>query len=166
MDGSLIWEVCMHETLSRSGENIGKEEKESRMTRICIVLAVFLVSTIFGMADMEIQSQMYQAIQSDGSWHAAFAGLDAQEISLIRSRAEVENASLYAVTNYGMDEGYTIEGKETVICGFDESFQEMMPDAQIDIGEFPSEGNEAAMTKSVRTQMDLEKGDTVTLETP
>lgn len=143
-----------------------KRKRQSRMTRICIVLAVFLVSTIFGMADMEIQSQMYQAIQSDGSWHAAFAGLDAQEISLIRSRAEVENASLYAVTNYGMDEGYTIEGKETVICGFDESFQEMMSDAQIDIGEFPSEGNEAAVTKSVRTQMDLEKGDTVTLETP
>ena len=143
-----------------------KRKRQSRMTRICIVLAVFLVSTIFGMADMEIQSQMYQAIQSDGSWHAAFAGLDAQEISLIRSRAEVENASLYAVTNYGMDEGYMIEGKETVICGFDESFQEMMPDAQIDIGEFPSEGNEAAVTKSVRTQMDLEKGDTVTLETP
>ena len=44
-----------------------KRKRQSRMTRICIVLAVFLVSSIFGMAAMEIQSQMYQAIQSDGS---------------------------------------------------------------------------------------------------
>lgn len=143
-----------------------KRKRQSRMTRICIVLAVFLVSSIFGMADMEIQSQMYQAIQSDGSWHAAFAGLDEEEMRLIRSRAEVESASLYAVTNYGLDEGYTIGNKETVICGFDENFQELMPDAQIADGGFPSGRNEAAVTKSVRTQMDLEKGDTVTLRTP
>ncbi|HJC73559.1 MAG TPA: FtsX-like permease family protein [Candidatus Mediterraneibacter faecavium] len=143
-----------------------KRKRQSRMTRICIVLAVFLVSSIFGMADMEIQSQMYQAIQSDGSWHAVFAGLDEEEIHQIRSRAEVESASRYAVTNYGLDEGYTIGSKETVVCGFDENFQELMPDAEIDDGRFPSGRNEAAVTKSVRTQMDLEKGDTVTLRTP
>ena len=85
-----------------------KRKRQSRMTRICIVLAVFLVSSIFGMADMEIQSQMYQAIQSDGSWHAAFAGLNEEEIQLIRSRAEVDTASRYAATNYRLDEGYTI----------------------------------------------------------
>lgn len=142
-----------------------KRKRQSRMTRICIVLAVFLVSSIFGMADMEIQSQMYQAIQSDGSWHAAFAGLNEEEIQLIRSRAEVDTASRYAATNYRLDEGYTIGGKETVICGFDKTMAELMPDAKIDDGEFPSGRNEAAVTKSVRTQMNLEKGDTLTLHT-
>ena len=40
--------------------------KQSRMTRICIVLAVALVMTIFGMADMEIRNQIRQARMSDG----------------------------------------------------------------------------------------------------
>ena len=46
--------------------------KRSRMARICIVLAVALVMTIFGMADMEIRNQIRQARMSDGGWHASF----------------------------------------------------------------------------------------------
>ena len=36
-------------------------KKQSRMSIFCIVLAVFLVTTIFGMADMFIRSQIIQA---------------------------------------------------------------------------------------------------------
>ena len=35
-------------------------KKQSRMSIFCIVLAVFLVTTIFGMADMFIRSQILQ----------------------------------------------------------------------------------------------------------
>ena len=37
-------------------------KKQSRMSIFCIVLAVFLVTTIFGMADMFIRSQILQAV--------------------------------------------------------------------------------------------------------
>ena len=50
--------------------------KQNRMTRLCIVFSVFLVTVIFSMADMEIRSQKLQAIQSDGSWHANFMQID------------------------------------------------------------------------------------------
>ena len=40
-----------------------QHRKQNRMTRLCIVLAVFLVTVIFGMADMEMRSQMIQASQ-------------------------------------------------------------------------------------------------------
>ncbi len=55
-----------------------RHRKQNRMTRLCIVLAVFLVTVIFGMADMEMRSQYIQAIKTDGSWHAAFAMEDEQ----------------------------------------------------------------------------------------
>lgn len=35
--------------------------KQNRMSIFCIVLAVFLVTAIFGMADMYIRSQLLQA---------------------------------------------------------------------------------------------------------
>ena len=46
-------------------------KKQSRMSIFCIVLAVFLVTTIFGMADMFIRSQILQAQQESGNWHIA-----------------------------------------------------------------------------------------------
>ena len=35
--------------------------RQSRMVRLCIILSVFLITAIFGMADMEIRSQNAQA---------------------------------------------------------------------------------------------------------
>ena len=40
--------------------------RQNRMTRFCIVLAVFLVTVIFGMADMEMRSQLIQAVFRSG----------------------------------------------------------------------------------------------------
>ena len=60
------------------------------MIRVCITLAVFLAASIFSMADMEIRSQIYQTVQSNGSWQAAFTGLTEEQEKLVRARAEVE----------------------------------------------------------------------------
>ena len=43
--------------------------KQSRMSIFCIVLAVFLVTTIFGMADMFIRGQILQAQLDGGNFH-------------------------------------------------------------------------------------------------
>ncbi len=45
--------------------------KQNRMSIICIILAVFLVTTIFGMADMFIRSQIIQAQIDGGNFHIA-----------------------------------------------------------------------------------------------
>ena len=45
--------------------------KQSRMSIFCIVLAVFLVTTIFGMADKFVRSQILQTQQEYGNWHIA-----------------------------------------------------------------------------------------------
>ena len=45
--------------------------RQSRMSVLCILLSVFLVTAIFGMADLFIQAQQLQARQEDGDWHIA-----------------------------------------------------------------------------------------------
>ena len=89
--------------------------KQNWMTRLCIVLAVFLVTVIFSMADMEMRSQMVQAVQSDGKWHAGFL-VDDEQAALLAARPEVERTARYGVLNYHLEEGYQIEGIETGIC--------------------------------------------------
>ena len=40
--------------------------RQSRMTRICIFLAVFLVAVMFGMADMYLQGAARREIEENG----------------------------------------------------------------------------------------------------
>ena len=101
--------------------------RQSRLTRLCILLAVFLVSAIFGMADMYMRCMRLQAIQTDGAWHAAFRGISVQDEAILRSRPEVKEAARYATLNYRLDQEYEIAGIRTVICGMDEKFLSFFP---------------------------------------
>ena len=53
--------------------------KQSRMVRLCIILSVFLVTAIFGMADMEIRCQKAQAEINYGKWHAGLQSMSDEE---------------------------------------------------------------------------------------
>lgn len=140
--------------------------RQSRLTRLCIILAVFLIAGIFGMADMEIRSQMQQTVRSQGAWHAVFKGLNDRQQSLVAQRAEVETSSRYAVTNYNLDLDYTVAGVKTGICGFDASMLTLFPALEIEDGAFPQNAAEALATHDMKTQLGLSVGDTITLETP
>ena len=43
--------------------------KQSKMTRICIALAVFLVAVMFGLSDMYLQGLTNKEMQENGNWH-------------------------------------------------------------------------------------------------
>ena len=140
--------------------------KQSRMTRLCITLAVFLIAAIFGMGDMEIRNQRAMALKDDGAWHAAFRGVTKEQSAMIGAYPEVKRSSRYAVTNYKLDKDYTIEGKKAAVCGFDEDFLELFPLARIVEGHFPTEADEAVVTDNLQKQTEISVGDYLTLETP
>lgn len=140
--------------------------KKSRLTRFCIILAVFLIASIFGMADMEIRCQKTMAIQEDGAWHAAFQGITEEQAELIAARPEVETGSFYAVMNYRLDMDYKIGDTKAAICGFDEDFLKLYPAAKIVEGSFPRTSDEAIVTQSVQKRLNLHVGDTFSLSTP
>jgi putative ABC transport system permease protein len=140
-------------------------KKQSRMTRLCIVLAVFLVTAIFGMADMEIRSQKLQAIQTDGAWHVAFRDITQEQADMIAARPDVASSSWYGALNYRLDDNYTVDGRQVGICGFDASFPDLMPAAAVAEGTFPTEG-QALLTQDAKEQLGLSLGDTFSLNLP
>lgn len=140
--------------------------KKSRMTRMCIVLAVFLVTTIFGMADMEIRSQKMQAVYSNGGWHASFKNITDEQAREISERDDVKYSSWYGVYNYGLDEGWEIDGVSAAICGMDDDFFEMFPSSEVVEGSYPENKNEVVLVKSAKERLGLQVGDTVTLTLP
>lgn len=138
--------------------------RQTRMTRLCIMISVFLITAIFSMADMFLRSQKLQVIQTDGSWHVVFRGLTEEQMAIIKARPDVKTASRYAVTNYRLDMGYKIGGVQTVVCGFDETFLSLYPSVQIESGSFPQTDKEVLVTESAGERLGLQVGSTVTLE--
>lgn len=142
-----------------------QHRRQNWMTRFCIVLSVFLVTVIFGMADMEIRSQLMQAKKTDGDWHAAFQ-VEEEQGEFLKVRPEVEEAARYGTLNYHLIDGYQINETETGICGFDKEFQEMIPDAKVVEGTFPEMDNEVAINENIRARLGLEIGDMIEMSTP
>lgn len=142
-----------------------QHRRQSRMTRLCIVLAVFLVTVIFGMADMEMRAQLMQAKQSDGSWHAAFV-MDEEQAALLGARPEIGAIARYGTLNYHLRDGYLIGGTETGVCGFDMEFQDMIPDAKIMEGTFPETADETVINENIRERLGIQIGDTIDMAVP
>lgn len=140
--------------------------KQNQMTKICIILAVFLVTVIFSMADMEIRAQKMQAMQTDGIWHANFQQIEKEQATLIAKRPEVKCSSRYGVLNYRLDLGYQIQGVETAVCGFDDTFLKMFPGQEIVEGKYPRNSSSAVLTQSAKKYLGIRVGDQIMIETP
>lgn len=156
--------------------------RKSRMTRICIFLAVFLVTAIFSMADMEVRSQKIRAIDEYGNWHINIKNPTKEEAELIALRPDVEASSWYNTLNYRLEEDYLIfagqdtiqsgreqsaaGGKKVCICGMEEMFLDKIMAEDMVEGTFPEEEGEALLLDNAKASMGVKLGDTVVLLTP
>lgn len=142
-------------------------KKRNRMSILCILCSVLLVTAIFGMADMFLRSQVIQSYKTDGNWHAAFKQLSGEEAALIAARPDVEAITWYDVFNYQVQEDCSLGGKPAAICGFDESFlTEIYTGVSLLEGHFPAGGQEALVTQNARDAMQLKLGDPITVDMP
>lgn len=141
-------------------------KRKSAMTRLCIFLAVFLVTGIFSMADMEVRSQKIRAIEEYGNWHINIRNITEKGAELIAMRPDVEASSWYNILNYRLTEDYTVAGKKAGVCGMEEELlNEIMAENLVE-GTFPSKEGEALLLDNVRDYLGVKTGDTVVLHTP
>ncbi|NCB33649.1 MAG: ABC transporter permease, partial [Erysipelotrichia bacterium] len=139
--------------------------KQNKMSIFCIVLAVFLVTVIFGMADMFVRSQIIQTEKEYGSWHINLREISDEQAAQIASRPDVACVSSYGVINYRGDDGYTLGGKNVAICGSDECFLTQMQSDTNVTGIFPKIALQALVTENTRDANSLSIGDPITVTT-
>lgn len=140
--------------------------KQSRMSIFCIVLAVFLMTTIFGMADMFIRSQVIKTQTETGNWHIGVQNITDEDAAIIAARPDVEALAPYDVLNYNSDEGYTLNGTETLICGGNETLFTKIFSNMIAAGGFPQSSDEAMITENAKDMLNLSIGDPITVDMP
>lgn len=140
-------------------------KRQSRMTRICIILAVFLVTSIFSMAEMWTDAETTAMRHNHGDWHIALQNVSEDEAEQIRKNSNVAVSSWYDEINTDAEQNYYIDGKNAVLYGIEESYI-------TDIMKYPTEGvypqneNEVALSADAKELFSVKIGDEITLDTP
>ena len=140
-------------------------KRQSRMTQICIILAVFLVTSIFSMADMWTDAETTAMRHNHGDWHIALQNVSEDEAEQIRKNSGVAVSSWYDEINTDAEQNYYIDGKNAVLYGIEESYI-------TDIMKYPTEGvypqneNEVALSADAKELFSVKIGDEITLDTP
>lgn len=140
-------------------------KRQSRMTRICIILAVFLVTSIFSMAEMWTDAETTAMRHNHGDWHIALQNVSKDEAEQIRKNSNVAVSSWYDEINTDAEQNYYIDGKNAVLYGIEESYI-------TDIMKYPTEGvypqneNEVALSADAKELFSVKIGDEITLDIP
>ena len=139
--------------------------RQNCMTILCIVIAVFLVSAIFSVADMMLRTQMNRAAGKDGSWHLQITGITQSQAEQLAQQPDVVCAGAGAVFNEDGKEDYRLNGKRVVLYGCDAQFLRVNRSAAFE-GTFPEQDGEVLLGKGAARIFGVAIGDSVTLKLP
>ncbi len=114
-------------------------KKKTRITIICITIAVCLVTAIFGLAEAMIQAQTIGQIKANGYWHVAFKNIDDETAALIQNRPDIQVAGWLSSTQEG-----TLGTEDISIMGGDEAISGNMG-LTVNKGHFPQSAKEALL---------------------
>ena len=119
--------------------------RQNRLTIICIILAVFLVTGVFSMADMGVRAESMNMIAKHGNWHIKLHGIDEGTAQSILERSDIADASWYDAINYRIDQDYFINGKKTAVCGVDEPYIIDISVSDVE-GDFPQTASKPSLS--------------------
>ncbi len=139
--------------------------KQNRMTIICIVLAVFLVTAVFSMADMGVRAEKANMIHKHGNWHIKLHEIDKNTAEQICDEPNVTASSWYDAINYKIDKDYYINGKKAALVGAEEDYITNILASEFE-GKFPKNTQEVMLTSNARDVLGISIGENITINTP
>ena len=139
--------------------------RQSRMTRICIILAVFLVTAIFSLVEMWTDGQVTAMRSNHGDWHIALQNMPEDKAEQIIDDADVAYSSWYDAINADVDCGYYINGKNVVLYGVEESYVADIVNYPLE-GSYPQTEKEIAISADAKELFNVQTGDNIILNTP
>ena len=139
--------------------------RQSRMTRICIILAVFLVTAIFSLVEMWTDGQVTTMRSNHGDWHIALQNMPEDKAEQIIDDSDVAYSSWYDAINADVDCGYYINGKNVVLYGVEESYVADIVNYPLE-GSYPQNEKEIAISADAKELFNVQIGDNIILNTP
>lgn len=139
--------------------------RQNRMTILCILCAVFLVTAIFSVMDMMVRMESSIMLSKHGNWHFKLEHISQDFAEEIRERTDVAAVGAASVFNYDGEQPYRINEKKAVLYGTEETYMDRISNG-ITEGAFPQDDQEVMLSPNAITAFQVQVGDSVTLHTP
>ena len=138
--------------------------RQNRMTILCIVLAVFLVTAVFSMADMAIRMETSNQLNKNGNWHIMVKDISPETAAELAAQEDVAAFSAYSDINASLTENYFAGDKRAALVGADDAILQIFPGMQCSTA-FPADG-EVLVTANIRDWLDVTVGTAIPLTLP
>lgn len=139
--------------------------RQNRMTLLCIIISVFLVTAIFSVAEMFIRTEDKIMQNKHGNWHLRIAGLSPDAANEISQRADVAAIGWSDSFNSDAEQPYYIGERKAVLYGTDEAYLVQLMKG-LEEGTFPQQDDEVILNPDAKIALDVGIGDSVTVHTP
>lgn len=139
--------------------------RQNRLTLLCIILSVFLVTALFSMADIMVKGEDEAMRRRHGEWHIALSGLTEPDASEIAAREDVSSSAWFGQIDYGAERVYTIRGKSAILYGTETPYVTEIRKYGTE-GSFPQDGAGVMLSADAKARLNVAPGDSVSLATP
>ena len=156
----------MRSYLSLAGISAKAHRRSSRVTQLCIMIAVVLVISVFSMVDFEYMHMTEKLVRDHGNWHIALNHVPKEEAESVWNEADVKAACWYDTFNYRLDQPICLDGRPICIIGTEESFFTDFWKDMLTEGRFPQNGSEALLNQNAENILGCRVGDAVVIQTP
>lgn len=139
--------------------------RQNRMTLLCIIFAVFLVTAVFSMADMGVRMEKQALLNKHGNYSMQLINVSEDIAKQIGSKSDVDIMAWYDTINHDRDKEYYIGDKKAVLVGTDEEY---ITDIQncLKEGSFPKDTKEIILSPNAKAILGIDVGENITIKTP
>ncbi len=139
--------------------------RQNRMTLLCIIISVFLVTAIFSGAEMFLRTENAAMQERHGSWHIRVENISRDIAGEIRQRSDVTAVGWAESFNSDAEQPYYIGERKAALCGTDAAYMTGLVHG-LEEGAFPENEDEVMLSSNAKLALDVQVGDSVTVRTP
>lgn len=139
--------------------------KQNRLILLCIMFAVFLVTTVFSYAEIMTKGEEEVMLRKHGRHHIAVSGLSEEAAAQIASRDDVEASAWHQAFGEDIYEGYEIDTKRVIFYGTQKTYMEDIREYECE-GDFPQHANEVMLNEIAKERLGVQAGERITIDTP
>lgn len=139
--------------------------KQNRLILLCIIFAVFFVTTVFSCAEIFTEGQTEGMIRHHGSHHIVISGLSEAQAQEIADREDVSAAAWCNALGEDVYEGYMINDTRVILYGAEENYIDDIRAYERE-GVFPQNDGEIMLNTGARERLGVQGGDNVTIHVP
>lgn len=139
--------------------------KQNRLTLACIVLSVFLVTSVFSMAEIMVKGEEEAMVKKHGSHHVILSGITKEAGNEIAMQDNVSAAAWYRAFGEDIYEGYQIGDKRAILYGTEQSYVDDIRNYETE-GSYPQNDNEVMLNVDAKDRLGIQMGDDIIIHTP